>query len=805
MDDNPRRRNMVGFCAIWVMAMASTPVIAFQSYLDSISNLNPTPNGNSDSTGLTFGTPPPPMPPPPEVERIDEFSNSNLPEPQEEFYSSGPTQWQSVSPSHPWPVSPGVTGGTNGSSGDNESFTTDAATTGSINGGNNKHVNDPSSSYVSSQYLDYLQETEKATQRMNGSTDTKEMQLPTSSLVPNPIEPQQRFAESAEDIALETSSLPEPMNQLEAFIEKKKEGIDIPLETSSLPEPVNQLDAFIEKKTEGIDIPLETSSLDEPINQLDAFIEKKKEGIDIPLEASSLDEPMNQLDAFIEKKKEGVDAAFSDYGRLLKKHMRLALTGGVPLNQEMAGERHAPNIDTTGMTERIMRSIQAEGQARGAGGASTWEAFEMAEASWARLKEYIPSVDDAPPEPFVTEEGGMGNPKCFAKLLYQKPRSLDFDVTVCGVTVGIFFATALQLQGYNVCVVEAGKLLGREQEWNISMDELLRLINLGVLSKEDIDAAIQTDFAGCRSGFKNKEVEVKGGYLDNGVGYECFTDDVMNLGLSPKILLERTVQRFESLGGVIKEHLPLKGVCVVKEIGAALDFGADEEPITAHLVIDAMGTDSPITQQQRYGRKPDGICAVVGTCASGFDPTTNLNGDIIYSNTAIQDKGREGGRMQYFWEAFPVGIGRNGKAPGTSDTKTTYMFTYMDAHQRRPTLESIMEDYWRLLPQYQPSIKNPELDLDFKRVLFEYFPIYRELPLQPQFNRILAVGDASGIQSPLSFGGFGALTRHLERITVAVTEALDGNLLKKEDLAKINPYTPNLSATWIFQKVRTNP
>jgi len=34
------------------------------------------------------------------------------------------------------------------------------------------------------------------------------------------------------------------------------------------------------------------------------------------------------------------------------------------------------------------------------------------------------------------------------------------------------------------------------------------------------------------------------------------------------------------------------------------------------------------------------------------------------------------------------------------------------------------------------------------------------------------VGDASGIQSPLSFGGFGAMTRHLRRLTDAVSEAV---------------------------------
>ncbi|KAL7560056.1 hypothetical protein ACA910_016118 [Epithemia clementina (nom. ined.)] len=625
---------------------------------------------------------------------------------------------------------------------------------------------------VSSQYLDYLKATEQASSGIQdpkgnaGSTDSKDYSKTSSSSADSGVK--DSYAYSGFQSPKEKDIGNEPF----ASAAERRSSSNTRGDTRNF----ERLSVTVDlEATKSIPRFSSDSNIVAP-NRLDAFLEK-------------------QMDALQSKREEII----SDYGSLLKKHLRLALTGGVPLDREMAGERRAPDIDTKGMTERIMKSVVPENQAAGAGGASTWEAFQRAEANWARLKEYMPGVEDVPP-PFVTEEGGKGNPKCFAKLLYQKEKSLDYDIAVCGGTLGIFFATALQLQGHKVCVVEAGKLRGREQEWNISMEELLHLKSLGVLSQDDIDAAIQTDFPGCRSGFKNKEVEVKGGYLDNGVGYECFTEGVLNLGVSPKILIERVAKRFESLGGVIKEESRLNGVCSIKEVGAALDFGEYEEPVTAHLVIDAMGNNSPITRQQRFGKKPDGICAVVGTCASGFDPKTNLNGDIIYTNTAIQDKGRQGGRMQYFWEAFPVGIGRNGKAPGTSDTKTTYMFTYMDAHQRRPTLESLMEDYWRLLPQYQPSIKNPELDLDVKRVLFAYFPTYRDSPLQPQFNRILAVGDASGIQSPLSFGGFGALTRHLGRITMAVTEALEGDLLTKEDLAKINPYTPNLSATWMFQK-----
>ena len=471
-----------------------------------------------------------------------------------------------------------------------------------------------------------------------------------------------------------------------------------------------------------------------------------------------------------------------------------------PPDVDLDVDSDEPELDTKGMTERIMRKTSAEGQASGAGGASTWDAFLKAEENWAKLKAYKPDTTRDRPPLFVTTDGGTGNPQCWEKLRQQQGKQLDYDVVVCGGTLGVFFAAALQKKGHRVCVVEGGKLRGREQEWNISMKELLELKALGILTQDDIDAAIKTEFPACRSGFKNKEVTpLQGGYFDNGIGYECVTDDVLNLGVAPSILIERVKQRFEEWGGVVKEETRLQGVAISELLGSALDLGNSAEPITARLVLDCMGNGSPISRQQRFGMKPDGICAVVGSCASGFDAKSNTLGDIIYTNTMIQDKGQYG-KMQYFWEAFPVGIGRDGEEPGSSDTKTTYMFTYMDANERRPTLETLMEDYWKLLPKYQKSISNPETDLDVKRVLFAYFPTYRESPLKPAWDRILAVGDASGIQSPLSFGGFGALTRHLDRIAGAVGEALDIDCLDKECLGEINAYTPNLSAAWMFQK-----
>jgi hypothetical protein len=171
---------------------------------------------------------------------------------------------------------------------------------------------------------------------------------------------------------------------------------------------------------------------------------------------------------------------------------------------------------------------------------------------------------------------------------------------------------------------------------------------------------------------------LEGGYFDNGeTGYECFTPDVLNLGVAPQILLERVIARFRSLEGSVLEKTRLEGICVSEAVGTALDIGVDSDILTSRLVLDCMGNSSPISRQQRFGMKPDGVCTVVGSCASGFDPKTNLVGDIIYTNTEIKDVGNDC-KLQYFWETFPVGVGvEDGLNPGESDIKTTYMFTYM--------------------------------------------------------------------------------------------------------------------------------
>ena len=52
----------------------------------------------------------------------------------------------------------------------------------------------------------------------------------------------------------------------------------------------------------------------------------------------------------------------------------------------------------------------------------------------------------------------------------------------------------------------------------------------------------------------------------------------------------------------------------------------------------------------------------------------------------------------------------------------------------------------------------------------------------------------------LSFGGFGAMVRHLQRLTNGINAALKTDQLNQNALAVLQPYQPNLAVTWLFQR-----
>lgn len=339
--------------------------------------------------------------------------------------------------------------------------------------------------------------------------------------------------------------------------------------------------------------------------------------------------------------------------------------------------------------------------------------------------------------------------------------TVAWDVAICGGTLGILLGAALAQRGWRVILLEKGILQGREQEWNISRAELEPLLELELLTEAELEAAIATEYNPARIQF--------------GDGTPIWVRDVLNVGVSPRALLATLKAKFLAAGGTLVENTAFEHA-IVHPNGVALTAGG--RSFTARLVLDAMGHFSPIVRQARGGKAPDGICLVVGTCATGFPD--NTTGDLIVSFTPIQNQ------CQYFWEAFPA-----------QDGRTTYLFTYVDTHRDRPSLSALFEEYWRWLPSYQ------HVDLaaiTVKRALFGFFPCYQNSPLRYPWGRLLAIGDSSGSQSPLSFGGFGAMLRHLTRLTHGIDDALREECLSAQELGLLQPYQPNLSVTWLFQR-----
>jgi hypothetical protein len=327
------------------------------------------------------------------------------------------------------------------------------------------------------------------------------------------------------------------------------------------------------------------------------------------------------------------------------------------------------------------------------------------------------------------------------------------------------------LKGLRVAVLEAGPLRGRNQDWNASRKEVMELVEAGILSLDEVDEIIGIEFNPVRCGFPG--------------GEDVWLNDVLNVGIRPNRLVALARARFEAAGGVVLEETPLARVDI--RPGAAVVTAADGAQIRARLLIDCMGQRSPIVGQVRDGAPPDGVCVVVGSCADGYAPERNTFGDVIFADTPTQPASG-GCPTQYFWEAFP--------ASASPTQRTTYLFTYMDLSPERPSVLDIMDDYWRLLPGYQ-GVHLEQLEM--KRVLFGLFTSYKDSPLPVRFDRVMQIGDAGGLQSPLSFGGFGAITRHISRLTGAVEGALEADALGKGQLAMINPYQANLRAAWLFQ------
>lgn len=381
------------------------------------------------------------------------------------------------------------------------------------------------------------------------------------------------------------------------------------------------------------------------------------------------------------------------------------------------------------------------------------------------------------------------NPQTPKQVIFASAEALveapDYDLIYIGGALGVIHAAVMAQLGYRVLLIERLPFGRMNREWNISRSEFQSLIDLGLFTLPEFESVIAAEYIDGFSKFFDGNVPDK---LKANV---LHTPTVLNVAIDAEKLLRLCGEKLREAGGEIWDETEfLKADTSPQQVRVhvqSLPTG-EQRQVTGRLLMDAMGTASPIAWQLNGGRAFDSVCPTVGGVISeGFAPGVwdSDCGDVLNSHGDIS-RGR-----QLIWELFPAGNGE----------LTFYLFHYHQVHPENPgSLLEMYEDFFSILPEYRRCDMEK---LAWKKATFGYIPGHFSVGGRDRavaYDRLLAIGDAASLQSPLVFTGFGSLVRNLPRLTVLLDTALKHDLLTAKHLNKIRAYQSNISVTWLFSK-----
>ncbi|MFM7437475.1 MAG: flavin-dependent dehydrogenase, partial [Snowella sp.] len=381
------------------------------------------------------------------------------------------------------------------------------------------------------------------------------------------------------------------------------------------------------------------------------------------------------------------------------------------------------------------------------------------------------------------------NPQAPKQVIFENESAREieaelYDLIYIGGALGAVHAAVMARLGYRVLLIERLPFGRMNREWNISRSEFQRLIELGLFTAEEFESLIAREY---QDGFNKFFDGNNPPYLKAAV---LHTPTVLNIALDSAKLLQLCGEKLRQAGGEIwdetefiradldSQKITLQVIHLPSQIA---------KQAQGRLLIDAMGTASPIAWQLNGSNTFDSVCPTVGAVIEGMgeDIWNKKYGDVLNSHGDIS-RGR-----QLIWELFP----------GAGDELTFYLFHYHQVHPDNPgSLLEMYEDFFSILPEYRRC----DLEkLTWKKPTFGYIPGHfstNQSDRRVAFDRLLAIGDAASLQSPLVFTGFGSLVRNLGRLTDLLDTALKHDLLKGENLNQIRAYQSNIAVTWLFSK-----
>lgn len=379
---------------------------------------------------------------------------------------------------------------------------------------------------------------------------------------------------------------------------------------------------------------------------------------------------------------------------------------------------------------------------------------------------------------------------------------LDYDLIYAGGGLGLLHAAVMAGRyGWRVLLFDRGEVGCAHREWNISREELRALVATGVVSWEELEAVVMREYRDGLVRFFNRA----GSDVES---VELRLPEVLNVALDAGALLQLMRRKLEAAGGAVLSGRAFRtvrataaGPLAVEVELERLDTGAIER-FSARLLLDGMGSTSPLALRRHSGRPFAGVCPTVGTVAAGFargegPGEVDLSLGEILVSVADAQRGE-----QLMWEGFP----------GRGDELTVYLFYYSTVEPAdkgsplrglrpggpRYSLLDLFEQYFLLLPSY----KRPGPGFRHVKPVYGYIPARHSLRRQeaPLLRGVLPVGDSAAQQSPLTFCGFGSHVRNLGRTTALLDYALRHGLLEPAQLARISPFQTNVSLNWVFSR-----
>ena len=370
------------------------------------------------------------------------------------------------------------------------------------------------------------------------------------------------------------------------------------------------------------------------------------------------------------------------------------------------------------------------------------------------------------------------------ETLPSLPVAGEFEIVYVGGTLGLLHAAVMAaVHKRKVLVFDLHTVGKTHRDWNISDEELREFVDVNLFTADEIERAIVNRYETGFVKFHDANSRLKTPAL--------FMRNVLDVAVEADKLLELAAQKIRNSNTDSALHDNLKFIRAHQQTDKVLIEVEDQKTkqrklFSTRLFVDASGTNSAVSRQINQNRSITHVCPTVGTVARGFargvepDEVDFKVGEILVSNEDSADY------RQLIWEGFAGSLSK--------DEYTTYLFFYDSISSKADkSLLNLFEQYFEKLPNYKRQ--NPSWRA--VKPVFGFIPSYHHHGWNNQkhtaANRVLLVGDAAGLSSPLTFCGFGSHVRNLRRLTHSTETALKNDFLDANALREINAYEPRVA------------